>query len=33
MWIPVSVLDEKGKKTPIHTSEGDIIIDYTRTAL
>ena len=32
VWIPVSVLDEKGKKTPIHTSEGDIIIDYTRTA-
>ena len=33
VWIPVSVLDEEtGEKTPIHTSEGDIIIDYTRTA-
>ena len=31
VWIPVSVLDEEtGEKTPIHTSEGDIIIDYTR---
>ena len=31
VWIPVSVLDEEtGEKTPIHTSTGDIIIDYTR---
>ena len=32
VWIPVSVSDEEtSEKTPIHTSEGDIIIDYTRT--
>ena len=31
VWIPVSVLDEEtGEKTSIHTSTGDIIIDYTR---
>ena len=31
VWIPVSVSDEEtSEKTPIHSSEGDIIIDYTR---
>ena len=31
VWIPVSVPNEEtGEKTPIHTSTGDIIIDYTR---
>ena len=31
VWIPVSVQNEEtGEKTPIHTSTGDITIDYTR---
>ena len=33
VWIPVSVPNEEnGGKTPIHTSTGDITIDYARTA-
>ena len=31
VWIPVSVQNEEtGEKTPIHTSTGDITIDYAR---